>query len=150
MNAHLIAAASSPLLHSLSPQASTSIYGGALYVMLAIAAFNLAVVYNMWRVLEPSNQARCSASAATGLLLVPGINVIWVFVAFVGWARDYNAIVQANNLDIPLVPARTMWAYVIATLIPVPVVSQLIQARCLLVIWRAMRRMSRIDARLFG
>ena len=149
MNAHLIAAASSQIWHPPSPQADV-LFGGALYVMLGLAAFNLALVYNMWRVLVRGGLARCSPSTATGLLLVPGVNVVWLFFAFVGWAKDYNATVAANNLDLPPVPERTMWAYILATLLPVPGVSQLIQARCLVVIWKAMRRMNDVSARSFS
>ena len=149
MNAHLIAAASSQVWHAPSPQADV-LFGGALYVMLGLAAFNLALVYNMWRVLVRGGQARCSPGAATGLLLVPGVNVIWLFVAFVGWAKDYNRTLEANNLDLPPIPERTMWAYILATLLPAPGVSQLVQARCLVVIWKAMRRMNEVGAQSFS
>ncbi|MBN2431627.1 MAG: type II secretion system protein GspG [Acidobacteria bacterium] len=58
------------------------------------------LVYKMWAAIQDGH-ARTTPGKAVGLLFVPFFGLYWVFVAFAGFARDYNALLDRHQLALP-------------------------------------------------
>ncbi len=62
----------------------------------------LVFVYRIWKSIQ-SFGARTTPGKAVGLLFVPFFNLYWVFVAYWGFARDFNTAAQHHGLPVPRV-----------------------------------------------
>ncbi len=60
----------------------------------------IRVVYKLWKAIQ-GGHPRTSPELAVGLLFVPFFNLYWVFQAYWGLARDYNAYVRQHRLKVP-------------------------------------------------
>ncbi|MBN1612289.1 MAG: hypothetical protein JW940_36995 [Polyangiaceae bacterium] len=91
----------------------------ASFVWLAaslVAAIMLCViVYKMWTVVQ-DGRARTSPAMACGLLLVPVFNLFWMFRAIRGFATEYNAFLDRNELTVPPLPQKLFLALPILVL----------------------------------
>lgn len=80
------------------------------------------LVYKMWSVIQGSNPPpRTTPGLAAGLLFVPCFNLFWVFQAFWGWTKDFNAFVAQNNVPAPRMPeglALTFCILQVCSIIP--------------------------------
>ena len=71
----------------------------ACVVLLVLMPLILAVItYQLWVALPP-HRARLDPLRASVVLLIPAIHLLWAFVAFVGFAKDANRILQARALS---------------------------------------------------
>jgi hypothetical protein len=73
-----------------------AIFVGVLLLLGAIV-LSLVLLYKAWNQIQ-DGQARTSAEAAIGLLLVPFFNLFWVFVAVYGLAWDLHHYVVRRRL----------------------------------------------------
>jgi len=81
----------------------------AALVLSAILALFSAVIflffiYKMWTALQ-DGRAGTSPLMAALLLLVPGFNLYWLFKVYYGFAKEYNALADRHQLNIPRLPA---------------------------------------------
>lgn len=63
--------------------------GGAL--MLVGSIFGYIIIYRAWTAIQPGG-ARTTPGMAVGLLFVPFFSLYWTFIAYPGWADDWNRI----------------------------------------------------------
>ncbi|YCM45189.1 DUF4339 domain-containing protein [Verrucomicrobiaceae bacterium 227] len=63
----------------------------ALISMLFAGIYAYIILYRAWYCLQPGG-ARTTPGAAVGFLFVPIYSLYWIFVAFGGWAKDWNRI----------------------------------------------------------
>jgi|SRR5688572_4408375 len=90
-------------------------------VMTAIAIGML--VYKMWSVIQVGGPApRTTPGLAVGLLFVPCFNYYWVFQAYWGWTKDFNAYTATTNTPAPRMPeglALTICIFLVLSIIPI-------------------------------
>ncbi len=60
----------------------------------------LRIVYKLWKAIQ-GGRTRTSPEVAVALLFIPFFNLYWVFQAYWGLAKDFNAYVQERNLPVP-------------------------------------------------
>lgn len=80
---------------------------GSLFIAVAAVSITLLVVgciylYRAWFILQPGG-ARTTPGLAVGLLFIPLFNLYWIFVSYVGWAKDWNRI-QASHQNLAHLP----------------------------------------------
>ncbi len=66
---------------------ATLVVAGALYLFAGIVA--LVALYRMWKAIQGPD-ARTSPGTAVGYMFIPVFNLVWSFIAYIGWAVDYN------------------------------------------------------------
>ncbi|MGD2125640.1 MAG: hypothetical protein PVG99_06135 [Desulfobacteraceae bacterium] len=93
-----------------------------LVLLVSIILIKSILVYKMWAAIQDGH-TRTSPGKAVGFLFIPYFNLYWVFRAFWGFAKDYNAFVSRYSIDVPKSPTGLFLAYCILTilLILVPV-----------------------------
>lgn len=67
------------------------------FICAAVATTAMVFIYNAWKRLQDGN-ARTTPGKAVGFLFIPIFNLYWVFVAFWGFAREYNAYLGRHSL----------------------------------------------------
>jgi len=94
---------------------------------LAIALFiygfvmECVLLYKAWKIIQDGS-ARTSPGKAVGFLFIPFFNLYWIFQAYWGFAKDYNAYVQrhhdvsAGGISIPKLSVDLFLAYSILIL----------------------------------
>jgi hypothetical protein len=77
----------------------------ALGLLLFVIAriLSLIYLYRAWASLQ-RGQARTTPGAAVGFLFIPLFNLYWIFVAFPGWASDWQRI-RASYTNLQAAPA---------------------------------------------
>jgi hypothetical protein len=63
----------------------------------------LVMVYKAWAVIQDGRPSQ-SPGLAVGLLLIPGVSLVWQFFAYYGWMKDYNRYLYQKRLDLPEMP----------------------------------------------
>lgn len=76
----------------------------SLIAILGAAAVFLLVIYRMWSALQ-DGKARMTPGRAVAFLFIPAFNLYWAFQVFYGFARDYNALADRHELNVPKLPA---------------------------------------------
>jgi len=87
----------------------------AAVLILSLAA-SLLCVYKMWSALQ-DGKASTSPGMAVGFLFVPVFNFYWSFRVFYGFAREHNALVARQALNVPPLPAGLYLAQVILSFV---------------------------------
>jgi len=100
----------------------------SLALGLSISLFIYALVmecvllYKAWKVIQDGS-ARTSPGKAVGFLFIPFFNLYWIFQAYWGFAKDYNAHVQrhhdvnAGGISIPELSVNLFLAFCILCLV---------------------------------
>ena len=57
---------------------------------------DLIYLYRGWKYIQDCPTVTLSPGAAVGFMLIPIFNIIWMFIAYIGWAKHYNI---RNNLS---------------------------------------------------
>lgn len=65
----------------------------------------LIALFRAWKLLQPG-QPRTTPGKAVGFLFIPFFNLYWIFVAFYGWAQDWNRI-RADHAQFASVPSAS-------------------------------------------
>ena len=97
-----------------------------VFLLMAVIV-NLMFIHRIWSAIQFGGIARTSPGKAVGFLLIPFFNIYWIFNILPGWATDYNATLQEENLQAPQMGQGILIAHVIFSLISIPVVSQIVQ-----------------------
>lgn len=71
--------------------------GLASYILQLV--FVLMILYRGWAAIQ-DGQARTSPGKAVGFLFIPFYNFYWIFVAWAGLAKDFNAFVSRYGLGV--------------------------------------------------
>lgn len=86
---------------------SAEILGTAiLFIILAsvVGGFGLVILYILlyraWQVIQDGN-ARTTPGKAVGFSFIPLFNYYWVFVAWRGFAQDYNRYIERYAINVP-------------------------------------------------
>lgn len=66
----------------------------------------LVLLHKMWAALQPyrerfTRNVRTTPGKAVGFLFIPLYNYYWLFEAFWGWSKDYNALVIGRGYRLP-------------------------------------------------
>lgn len=82
--------------------------GGAIiavaYIPIIYGAVVAAVlIYKIWAAIQGPT-ARTTPGKAVGFLFIPFFNFYWIFQAFWGWTKDYNALVAQKGVWRPVLP----------------------------------------------
>ena len=85
---------------------------GGIFICGGCAVVMAALLYKMWAAIQDGH-ARTTSGKAAGLMFVPLFNLYWVFQAYWGFARDYNAYVQRHALSLPRLPAGLFLVYIV-------------------------------------
>lgn len=116
----IIGMAMTPLevgLPAFSPALGIAI---ALLIYAVVIAFVL--LYKAWKAIQ-DGYARTSPGKAVGFLFIPFFNLYWIFQAFWGFAKDYNAYIRrhhdvsAGGISIPELSTNLFLSYCILSLV---------------------------------
>jgi len=82
----------------------------------------LVLLYKGWEAIQ-DYQTRTTPGKAIGFLFIPLFNIYWMFVAYYGFAVEYNKFIRRNNINVPYLPEGLFLSHPILTLIfPIPLV----------------------------
>lgn len=95
--------------------------GGAIiavaYIPIIYGAVVAAVlIYKIWAAIQGPT-ARTTPGKAVGFLFIPFFNFYWIFQAFWGWTKDYNALVAQKGVSAPRAPESLALTMCILTLV---------------------------------
>jgi len=88
----------------------------ALFIYAEVMA--CVLLYKAWKVIQDGH-ARTSPGKAVGFLFIPFFNLYWIFQAYWGFAKDYNAYIERHHnvseggISIPRVSANLFLAFCI-------------------------------------
>jgi len=74
------------------------------------------LMYKIWKAIQGPT-ARTTPGKAVGFLFIPFYNFYWQFMAFWGWTKDYNALIQQRGLSAPRAPEGLALAICILNLV---------------------------------
>jgi hypothetical protein len=77
-----------------------------------------ALIYRMWAAIQDGH-ARTSPGRAVGLLFIPFYNFYWIFQAFPGFAKDFNAYAVRHSLKVARMSSGLFTAFAILCLVAV-------------------------------
>jgi len=84
------------------------------------------LIYKMWAAIQDGH-ARTTPGKALGFCFIPFFNFYWGFQAFTGFAKDYNALVQRNSLNVSALSTGVFTAYMVLCLVAlIPVVGYIV------------------------
>ncbi len=96
------------------------------FILIGIPALIAAVVldyillYRFWKLIQ-DGKARTSPGVAVGFCFIPFFNLYWMYVAWVGLAKDMNLYCRERNINAPFVNedlALASYIVSLASLIP--------------------------------
>ena len=87
--------------------------GMALTIVAAI--FGYVLLYKAWQAIQ-DGQPRTTPGKAVGFLFIPFFNFYWMFVAYLGWAKDYNAYISTKGFNLTKMPEGLFLAFPIIVL----------------------------------
>ena len=111
--------------------------GIAVALLIYALVMECVLLYKAWKVIQDGH-ARTSPGKAVGFLFIPFFNLYWIFQAYWGFARDYNAYVLRHHdvsqggISIPAVSANLFLSYCILSLVSgflswIPVLGAIIE-----------------------
>jgi len=80
--------------------------GGVIFILLAMAVgiygtvVGCMLLYKAWKAIQ-DGQPRTTPGKAVGFLFIPFFNLYWIFMAYWGFAQDFNKYVNAKSLAVP-------------------------------------------------
>lgn len=77
----------------------------ALLVTFAAAVFGYILLYKAWKAIQ-DGRPRTTPGKAVGYLFIPFFNIYWMFIAYWGWAKDFNSYIAARGLGLPKVSEK--------------------------------------------
>jgi len=83
-----------------------------LILIISVILIKLKLVGKMWTAIQDGH-ARTTPNKAVGFLLIPFFNFYWVFQAFWGFSKDYNALISRRSVDAPNTPEGLYLTYAI-------------------------------------
>jgi hypothetical protein len=89
-----------------------------ILTLIFVSIVYLVTIYKLWSIFPPSF-ARTSPGQAVGFLFIPFFNYYWIFVAILGWSKDYNKFIAEKRISAPPLPESIAMAYCIITLVSV-------------------------------
>ncbi len=82
-----------------------------LFLLAIFGAVTFCVlIYKMWAAIQDGH-ARTTPGKALGFLFIPFFNLYWMFQVFPGFAKDYNAYVDRQDLGVPHLSTALFTAY---------------------------------------
>jgi len=94
---------------------------GIFFFLLGITAtiiaaiFGFILLYKAWQAIQ-DGQPRTTPGRAVGFLFIPFFNLYWMFVAYWGYAKDFNLYVQSKGLNPSQLPEGLFLAFPIVSL----------------------------------
>ena len=86
----------------------------------------MILVFKMWGAIR-GGVARTTPGQAIGFLYIPLFNFYWIFQAYWGWTKDYNATIARYGITAPRAPEGIVLALCILTFLSwVPVLGTII------------------------
>lgn len=108
-----------------SPAASALIMAGAILYPISLIVYgivSLVFLHRGWSHLQVLPEVRTTPGKAIGFLFIPFFNIYWLFVAYYGWAMDYNILKQRSGvIGAPQVSGGLFLAFCIIALLFGPV-----------------------------
>jgi len=101
-------------LHDLVP--ILILVGMGVLLIIYGAAVMCAFIYRMWAAIQDGH-ARTSPSRALGFLFIPLYQFYWVFQAYPGFAKDFNAFAARHSLNVPRLSPGLFTAYAILCIV---------------------------------
>jgi len=87
--------------------------GGILTVTGIV--FCCLLLYKAWKAIQ-NGRARTTPGKAVGFLFIPLFNLYWNFIAYWGFARDYNSYLQHKSMNSPKLAEGLFLCYPILAL----------------------------------
>jgi uncharacterized membrane protein len=95
--------------------------GGAIFIMMAIAVgiygsvIGCILLYKAWKAIQ-DGQPRTTPGKAVGFLFIPFFNLYWIFMAYWGFAQDFNKYLNLKSLAVPKLSEGLFLSYPILML----------------------------------
>jgi hypothetical protein len=88
----------------------------SVIVTIYLIVIILILWWKAWKSMQPYG-CRTTPGQAVGFLFIPVVNFYWIFQAFWGYAKDFNANIDEYNLDIPRLPEGLFLAHTLVILL---------------------------------
>ena len=134
---------------ALTPEGSMDGHEGLmilLFVGIGVASIstiigiilNLIYLHRAWRILQPSGHAITTPGKAVGFLFIPFFNLYWIFVAYNGFANNWNRVMPSytDTRDAPQMTSGLFLSYGICRIL-LPIVAPLLLAIVILELCKA-------------
>ncbi len=102
--------------------ASIGILGTGIFIMLVgmastivAAVFGYILLYKAWQAIQ-DGQPRTTPGKAVGFLFIPFFNFYWMFMAYWGYAKDFNTYIASKGLSLAQLPEKLYLAFPIVVL----------------------------------
>ena len=73
-------------------------------VMLSGSVLWFILIYKMWAAIQDGGFARTTPGKAVGFMFIPFFNLYWMFQAFWGFSKDYNANIDSQTISAQRLP----------------------------------------------
>ncbi len=74
------------------------VIGVGVFAVLGAVVLGYILLYRFWALIQ-DGQARTTPGLAVGLCFIPFYNIYWVYVAYIGLAKDMNAYCAERNIE---------------------------------------------------
>ena len=85
-----------------------------LYTIIITVVF----IYKMWKAIQPMNPQTTPGKAA-GFLFIPFFNFYWVFIAWRGFAQDFNRYTKSRGMQVPQISEDLALVLCICTVVSI-------------------------------
>ncbi|MCX6004840.1 MAG: hypothetical protein NT082_04130 [Chloroflexi bacterium] len=95
--------------------------GGIIFILMAMVVgiygtiIGCILLYKAWKAIQ-DGQPRTTPGKAVGFLFMPFFNLYWIFMAYWGFAQDYNKYLNVKNLTVPKLSEGLFLSYPILML----------------------------------
>jgi len=95
-----------------------AILGVGILALIAATVINYILLYRFWSIIQ-DGKARTSPGVAVGFCFIPFFNFYWLYVAFVGLAKDMNVYLKERTINSPGISEGLALAWYIIAIISI-------------------------------
>ena len=81
------------------------------------------LLYRFWNIIQSGSRKRTTPGKAVGFCFIPFFNIYWIYVAYVGLARDMNLYCEENSLNFRMNVVLTQWWFFLTLSGIIPIIG---------------------------
>ena len=81
------------------------------------------LLYRFWNIIQSGTRKRTTPGKAVGFCFIPFFNIYWIYVAYVGLARDMNLYCEENSLNFRMNVVLTQWWFFLSLSGIIPIIG---------------------------
>ncbi|NNE90551.1 MAG: hypothetical protein HKN23_02795, partial [Verrucomicrobiales bacterium] len=106
-------------------------YGLFLVCMFVYTIISYIYLYRGWLCIQGLPGVQSTPGKAIGMLFVPFYNIYWIFIAFSGWAKDYNRFCTERGVNyFPRANEGLFMAFCVCAIV-FPIITPFLHLACM-------------------